>query len=179
MPVEGSANSFEFRAGHSLQQQNLASPVADPVKQDAACRRASCGQQRIKKRIGAILINVSRNHRVKGHAEECGIDSRDGEYCPRTQRLEQSPNESDIARAEMFQEIQIERTSSRALLARALDAAEPEHAGMDERLIPKGDLVHATESPQPTGASIHSSDLWAWVRCLPRRFIRLLSEVIP
>src|SRR5436853_7516453 len=87
-------------------------PVTDPVKQDAACRRPGCGQQRIKKRMRAILINVSRNHRIKRYTEECGIDGRDGEYCPRAKRLEQRPDESDVACDEMFQHIQCERTSS-------------------------------------------------------------------
>ena len=112
MPVERIANSFEFCARYPLQQQNLAPPVTDPVKQDAAYRLPGCRQQRIKQRMRAILIDVSRNHRIKRYAEECGIDCRDGEYCPRAKRLEQRPDESDVACDEMFQHIQWERTSS-------------------------------------------------------------------
>src|SRR5689334_22369590 len=131
MPVELIANSFEFCARYPLQQQNLTPSVTDPVKQDAACRRPSCGQQRIEKRMRAILINVSRNHRIKRYTEESGINSRHGEYCPRAQRLKQRPHESDIARDEMFQDIQW-GTSSRATLRRpSLDAAEPECASTD------------------------------------------------
>ena len=58
------------------------------------------------KKSGAVLIHVSCDHRVHRQAQGGAIERGDDEHAPRTQRLEQRPQECGVAQKDVLDGVQ-------------------------------------------------------------------------
>jgi len=106
MALEGLMNLLEAFFRNTLPQNFLAAEIADKIERNAAERRAQRRHHHVEEKPAPVLKHIGRDDRVDGHAEQSGINPRDGEDAPDAERLEQCPNPRCIARKKMSDRLQ-------------------------------------------------------------------------
>ena len=89
-----------------LAQQDLAAGVTDEVENDASNRRTCGSQDNVEEKSGRVLVDVARNDRIHGQAEEGRVNRCDDEHAPGAERREKGPQPLGVARKNAFDRVQ-------------------------------------------------------------------------
>src|SRR5208282_759424 len=88
--------------GKPLAEQDLAACVPNDVNPNAAERGADCGEQDIKQKARAVVVDVADEDGIERHAEKRAVDGGKREYPPGTKRSEQMLNPVSVGVDKMF-----------------------------------------------------------------------------
>src|SRR5690242_3006264 len=82
----------------SLAQNFFSAKVAEQIEHGTADSGSGGGESHVEQHVARLVIDVTGNYGVHGQAHESGINARDGEYSPRSERGEKAPKPRRIVR---------------------------------------------------------------------------------
>src|ERR1700682_2110948 len=112
MLLERPVDFQESRFRYPLTQNFFTAKIANQVKRDTAQGRSQGGQDDVKNKTPAVLIDVSHHDSVYRHAKQRGVHPGNGEYPPHPERLKQRPDPRRVARQNMSYRLQRELSLS-------------------------------------------------------------------
>ena len=99
-------NFFEALRRNPFSQQFFSALVADYIQNDAAQSGSRGSHKYIQEETRTILVYVGGNDAVQWQTEETSIYAGNGENTPGTQRLQQCPEECEVTRDDVLDDIQ-------------------------------------------------------------------------